>query len=89
MDEFDKMIKSNSKAVALLMNNVKVIDESGLETIVLFHRTYISKGRYTAILDPAPPIEEFLIRKEIEQKIDIFGTEKAFEDKAFKTMKQK
>lgn len=87
--EFDKMLKSDLKAVALLMSNVKDIDEAGLTTILSFHRTYLTKGRYTAILDPAPKIEEVFIQKGIEQNIDIFGTEKAFEDKALKTMKQK
>jgi anti-anti-sigma regulatory factor len=87
--EFDKILKSDLKAVALLMSNVKDIDETGLATILSFHKVYLKKGRYTAILDPAPKIEEFFIQKEIEQNIDIYGTEKAFEDKALKTMKQK
>ena len=40
-------------------------------------------GRYFAILDPSAAIEEDLITYNIEAKIPIFGTERAFEETAF------
>lgn len=87
--ELNKLLKSDIKAIALLMVNVKSIDEVGLDTILSFHKSFINKGRYTAILDPSIEIESFIIKNELEKNMDIFGTEKAFEDTALKTIKQK
>lgn len=88
-DELNKVLKSNIKTVAILMANVKAIDETGLSTIVAFYKKTLAKGRYTAILDPSYETESLISEKELEKEIPIFGTEKAFEERALKIKKQK
>ena len=88
-EEFKRMLNSSSKLIAIRMSNVKAINETGLSVILSFSKDFLNKGRYTAILDPSKEIESFIIQKEVEKKIDIFGTEKAFEEYALKIKKQK
>jgi anti-anti-sigma regulatory factor len=88
-EEFNKVQNSNSKMIAIRMLNVKSIDEAGLSIILSFFKDFTHKGRYTAILDPSKEIETFLIEQEVEKKIPVFGTEKAFEDSALKIKRQK
>ncbi|MBN1980734.1 MAG: hypothetical protein JW795_04335 [Chitinivibrionales bacterium] len=87
--ELDKVFNSDFKAVALLMTNVKAIDDVGFQTIKNFCDNFIGKGRFAAMLDPSKSAESYLCEKNMEQVIPIFGTEKAFEDTAFKVKKQK
>jgi len=88
-EEFDKVLKSNFKMIAIRMANVKSINEAGLSTILSFYKDFINRGRYTAILDPSKEVETFLNQKETEKVIPVFGTEKAFEENAQKIKKQK
>ena len=71
------------------MANVKTADEAGLSTILSFFKNFSHKGRYAAILDPSKEIETFLNEQEVEKKIPVFGTEKAFEESALKIKRQK
>lgn len=88
-EEFKRMLNSNSKIIAIRMSNVKAINETGLSIILSFKKDFSTKGRYTAILDPSKEIESFIIEKEVEKEIHIFGTEKAFEEYALKIKEQK
>jgi len=88
-EELDKILDSNLRLVALLMSNVKKIDEAGFSTILNFHKKFLAKGRYSGILDPSRETENFLQANELESKIPVFGTEKAFEENALKTKKKK
>ncbi len=81
-EEVEKALNSNIKIVAILMKNVKKIDEIGLTIIISLYNDFINRGRYLAILDPSKEIEPFLEFKEIEKVIPVFGTEKAFEERA-------
>jgi anti-anti-sigma regulatory factor len=71
------------------MSNVKAIDETGFSTMLTFYEQFTAKGRYSAILDPSPETESFIKENELESKIPVFGTEKAFEENALKTKKNK
>ncbi len=87
--ELNKVLESNLRTVALLMSKVKIIDDTGLSTLLSFYDNFLAKGRYTAILDPSLETEALITEKELEARIPIFGTEKAFEDDALKTKKKK
>ncbi len=87
--ELNKVLLSNLKTVALLMSKVKEIDETGLSTLLSFYENFCAKGRYSAILDPSEQTEALITEKELEAKVPIFGTEKAFEENALKTKKDK
>ena len=88
-EEFDRILNSNLKIIAIRMSNVKDITESGLSTILSFKKDFLNKGKYTAILDPSKEIESFIMEKEVEKEMDIFGTEKAFEEYALRRKKEK
>jgi hypothetical protein len=81
--EFDKLLSSDMKTVAVQMANVVSIDAPGLSVITTFYNAFISKGRFSAFLDPSKEIEDFIASALGDKKIPIFGTEKAFEEKAF------
>ncbi len=87
--ELDKVLQSTLRTVALLMSKVKAVDETGLSTLLDFYKAFRAKGRYTAILDPSLETEAFITDKELESKLPVFGTEKAFEDGALETKKKK
>ncbi len=87
--ELNKILGSNLRLIALLMTNVKAIDETGFSTMLTFHEQFTAKGRYSAILDPSRETESFIEENELESKIPVFGTEKAFEENALKTKKNK
>lgn len=87
--ELDKIVNSEYKVVAILMTNVKDIDEVGFGLIHSFFDMQTGKGRYVGLLDPSLVVENYLTHHDLEKIIPVFGTEKAFEDNAFKTKKQK
>lgn len=87
--EFAKILSSDRKAAGVLLSNVKAIDDTGFSTITSFYDSFIAKGRYCALLDPSKEIEEFISANVADKKIPIFGTEKAFEEDAFKTKVKK
>lgn len=87
--EFDKILGSNYKTIALLMANVKAIDESGLATILTFNKNCLDRGRYCGILNPSEVIENLITHKGLDNMIPIFGTEKAFEESALRLKNKK
>ncbi len=87
-EEIEKIKNSDWKTVAVLMAEVKEIDQAALDIIIEFHNQYDAKGRFVAILDPSQDIEPFIAQNGVEDKIPIFGTEKTFEDKAFASRNQ-
>jgi anti-anti-sigma regulatory factor len=82
--ELEKIRKMEIKAAALRMAEVQRIDEHGAKAIITFHQDFLRAGRYTAILDPSPQVDAFLAQTELDKKIAVFGTETAFEGKAFR-----
>lgn len=87
--EFDKMLHADVKSLALLMSNVRAIDVEGIEILKTFHKSFVDKGRYTAVLDPSLSIESFIDEHELEKTIPVFGTEKMFEEKSLKRRNEK
>lgn len=87
--ELDTVLNSNMRIVAIMLAHVKKIDTEAFHVIYKFYKDFHAKGRYTALLDPSPSIENFIVDNEVEKKIPIFGTEKAFEENALKTKKEK
>ena len=84
-----EFLNSDCKALALLMKDVYDITVEGFAPIILFNIGFVNKGRYCAILNPCPIVESYITKHEIEKKIPVFGTEKAFEDAAFKAKNKK
>jgi anti-anti-sigma regulatory factor len=82
--EIHKLENSDLKAVALRLTDVKDIDSEGLSAIVALHGTFKKAGRYTAILDPSPMADDFILSLGVEKKIPVYGTETAFEAHAFR-----
>jgi anti-anti-sigma regulatory factor len=82
-EELEKLIKSQWKVVALLMRDVLAMDETGVEDIQSLNEKLNSRGRFAAILDPSPSIEPLISEHKLEEKISIYGTEKAFEQEVF------
>jgi anti-anti-sigma regulatory factor len=87
--EFTKLLSSDRKAAGILLSNVKAIDDTGFSTIVSFYDSFANKGRYCALLDPSKEIEQFISAHLTGKNIPVFGTEKAFEEDAFKTKVKK
>jgi anti-anti-sigma regulatory factor len=81
--ELDSLSKSQWKVIALQMRDVIALDDSVTELIVAFYNQLLDRGRFTAILDPSPAIESYIIQHNLEQQIPVFGTEKTFEEEAF------
>ena len=81
--ELTRLSQSGAKTIALLLAEVKSVDEAAMELIVDFCKSHASKGRFIALLDPSMEIEPFIEKNKIEEIIPIFGTEKMFEEKAF------
>ena len=85
--ELQRVTASSWKAVALKFTDVSVIDELSSKQILSFSKDLLAHGRYVAILDPAPAIEPLLIEFGLDPAIPIFGTERAFDDKALSLKK--
>ncbi|MDG5816329.1 STAS domain-containing protein [Chitinispirillales bacterium ANBcel5] len=81
--EFEKILSSKWKVVVLEMSDVLNIDEVGAKQILHFHQNIKELGRYAAILDPSPEIENQLNRFGLEEQIPVFGTLSALENSAF------
>jgi anti-anti-sigma regulatory factor len=82
--ELRKLLASDWKAVALRMADVKAIDEEGFGAIAAFYEAFVNMRRFTAILDPSPELDAFLEARDPDVRIPVFGTESAFESKAFR-----
>jgi anti-anti-sigma regulatory factor len=81
--ELTKLLTTNFKAIALKMSDVMMIDEKGFNAICAFCEAFSKTNRFAAILDPSLEVEKFLEKFGQQSKIYIFGTESAFEQKAF------
>jgi len=81
--ELEKVVASSWKAVAVRMHDVTMLSETAGKVLLTVKGSFDALGRYFALLDPAPSIESDLIKFELETKIPIFGTERAFEETAF------
>jgi anti-anti-sigma factor len=81
--ELQKVQSSVWKAVAVKMSDVAAMDETGARLLLRFCESLRQRERFVAILDPSPEIEQSITRYGFEEKIPIFGTEHAFEEKAF------
>jgi anti-anti-sigma regulatory factor len=81
--EVDKVIQSSWKAVAIRMNDVYLLVEPAASQLLSAYEKYTTLGRYLALLDPSPSIEQDLLKYNLEPTIPIFGTERAFEEAAF------
>jgi anti-anti-sigma regulatory factor len=82
-DEITKIAGAGWIPLALRMADALHVDASGIEAVLSLFGDFKKKGRYLAILDPSPGLEPIFKRYDIESKISIFGTERAFEDHAF------
>ncbi len=79
-----KFYSLESKAIAIRLAEVTEIDEDGFAAIIGFHNDLKAVGRISAILDPSPVVDEFILSNGHEKKIPVFGTESAFETHAFR-----
>jgi anti-anti-sigma regulatory factor len=82
-DEIIKIAGAGWIPLALRMADALHVDASGIEAIFSLFGDFKKNGRYLAILDPSPGLEPIFKHYDIESKIPIFGTERAFEDHAF------
>ena len=83
-DEVTKLKSSELRAIAIKLTDIKMIDEDGFAALLSMHLEFKKMGKFTAILDPSPEADAFLQKSGNEKKIPIFGTESAFEAKAFR-----
>jgi anti-anti-sigma regulatory factor len=81
--EFEKAFTSSWKAIAIRMSDVVSISKSIIDIIIENKEKFTAAGRFLAILDPSPEIEQTLVDFNIETILPVFGTESAFEDAAF------
>jgi anti-anti-sigma regulatory factor len=86
--ELQEVASSEWKVVAMKLTDVTEMDDTAIETLLDFHKDFTGKGRFMAILDPSPSLEPLIQKHNLEKKISIFGTERAFEDKAFSSKVQ-
>ncbi len=82
--ELEKLLGSDWKTVALRMADVKDIDKDGFAALKTFHESFVAMRRYAAILDPSPEVDRFLAARDPDFTIPVFGTEIAFEERAFR-----
>jgi anti-anti-sigma regulatory factor len=82
--ELHKLEKSELKAVAISLTDVKQLDDDGLGALVALHDKFTKAGRFVAILDPSPAADSFILARGADTKIPVFGTETAFESHAFR-----
>jgi anti-anti-sigma regulatory factor len=82
--EFLKLRTSDLKAVALSMTDVRQLDGDGLAALIALSGDLKKMGRYSAVLDPSPAADAFIAEHDPGKKLQIFGTEIAFEAHAFR-----
>jgi len=79
-----KITSTDRKPLALKMTDVTTIDDTGVGSIKTLYTDIARQGRYCAILDPSLAVESALKRHGLDALIPIFGTELAFEERAFR-----
>jgi anti-anti-sigma regulatory factor len=74
------------KALAVRLGDVTTIDEAAVNHVMDFLTAYSAgKGRYVALLDPSPVVDGLIERLHLEDRVPVFGTERAFEEASLKT----
>lgn len=79
--ELNRVERSDAKIIALLMRNLKKLDELCYKILLDFKEDFFNRGRYVAILDPSPSIENYILENDVESQISVFGTVSALENK--------
>lgn len=79
--ELTRVERSDAKIIALMMSNLKKLDELCYNILLEFKEDFFNRGRYVAILDPSPAIENFILENDVESQISVFGTISALEIK--------
>jgi anti-anti-sigma regulatory factor len=82
-EEVNKIAGVGWLPLALRMADAQHVDALGIDALLLLYGEFKKNRRYMAILDPSPDLEPIFKHYDIEAKIPIFGTERAFEDHAF------
>lgn len=81
--ELNNLLTSEFRVVAILLTEASGLDDIGVKAILDFQTSFSGRGRYVALLDPSPDIEPVIASMHLEEKIPVFGSERAFEDAAF------
>ncbi len=81
--EIAKLENCNSRAMAIKISDVTQIDEPASKELIEFKKRMDQAGRYVALLDPPQELEPALLELKLEESIPVFGTETAFEERAF------
>ncbi len=84
--EFEKVLKSKFKVVAMEMCDATELDEACSKAILGFYNRMKDIGHFTAILDPSSDVDSSLQKWGLEETVPIFGTTSAFIDRAFSKM---
>lgn len=82
--ELKRVERSDAKIIAFMMSNLKKLDMLSYQILLDFKEDFFSRGRYVAILDPSPEIEDFILENDVESQISVFGTISALENKGSK-----
>ena len=69
--------------LALRMADVRAVDAMAIDALLSLNNEFKKNRRYMAILDPSPGLEPVFKQHDLDEKIPIFGTERAFEESAF------
>jgi anti-anti-sigma factor len=83
-EELRKINSSHRNPLAFKLTGVHNVDNEGIEALLTAYAGFKQMGRYCAILDPNPVVEQVIKQHKLEDKIPIFGTELAFEEHAFR-----
>ena len=82
-EEFKKIAGTGWMPLALRMADVQAVDTVAIDALLSLHNEFKKNRRYMAILDPSPGLEPVFKQHDLDEKIPIFGTERAFEESAF------
>jgi len=82
--ELDHTFDQAIKAVAVRLSDVHVIDDAAVQVLLAFHAACLEKGRFAAILDPSAEVDAIIHSSGMEERIQVYGTEHAFEEAAFR-----
>jgi len=82
--ELDKLITAQHKAIAIRLTDVHTIDDNAITLFLDYKARFAAKAKYLGLLDPSQEVENLIYSKGLDEHIPIFGTERAFEENAFK-----
>jgi anti-anti-sigma regulatory factor len=81
--ELHKAQATSWKAIAVRMSDVTALDEWAARQLLGFCLALKGRERFVALLDPPAPIEPAITSYGLEERVRVFGTERAFEEEAF------